>query len=313
MRGIELARAYWEAHGAPMLREQFPELQDKVAAGLFGSGSECFGFDDEISRDHDFEPGFMLLLPGEDAVDRRTAFLLERAYAKLPKTFMDLERGKLQPVGGPRRGVLRTAEVFQEKVGAPDGVLTPDQWLSLPEYALAEAVNGAIFFDGPGEVTAIRARLARWPEDVRRKKLAGQLLLMGQAGQYNYPRCLAHGEKGAAQLAAIEFARAAMSAAFLLNGVYQPYYKWALRAMRQLPKLALHAELVEYLISTDNDGDLAAAKRDVIEGMAGDVIAELIGQGLTRADCGDLEKHAYSVNDGIADARLRNMHVLAAV
>ena len=209
--------------------------------------------------------------------------------------------------------MLRTAEVFLEKVGAPDGVLTLGQWLSLPEYALAEAVNGAIFFDGPGEVTAIRARLARYPEDVRRKKLAGQLLLMGQAGQYNYPRCLAHGEKGAAQLAAIEFARAAMSAAFLLNGVYQPYYKWALKAMRQLPKLALHAELVEYLISTDNEGDLAAAKRDVIEGMAGDVIAELAGQGLTRADCGDLEKHAYSVNDGIADAQLRNMHVLAAV
>ena len=313
MNGLELAKAFYEECGRPMLETQFPELLPRLAIGLFGAGSACFGFDDETSRDHDFEPGFMLLLPGEDAVDRRTAFLLERAYAKLPKAFMGLERGKLQPVGGPRRGVLRAAEVFTEKVGAPDGVLTPDQWLSLPEYALAEAVNGAIFFDGPGEVTAIRARLARYPEDVRRKKLAGQLLLMGQAGQYNYPRCLAHGEKGAAQLAAIEFARAAMSAAFLLNGVYQPYYKWALRAMRQLPKLALHAELVEYLISTDNDGDLAAAKRDVIEGMAGDVIAELIGQGLTRADCGDLEKHAYSVNDGIADARLRNMHVLAAV
>ena len=70
-----------------------------------------------------------------------------------------------------------------------------DQWLSVPEQALAEAVNGELF-DGPGEVTAIRARLARWPEDVRRKKLAGQLLLMGQAGQYNYLRCLPHGETG---------------------------------------------------------------------------------------------------------------------
>ncbi len=312
-RGIDLARAYWEQHGEPMLREQFPQLRGRVAAGLFGSGSECFGFDDEISRDHDFEPGFMLLLPGEDVVDRRTAFLLERAYARLPKAFMGLERGRMQPVGGPRRGVLRAAEVFTDRVGSADGVLSVDQWLALPEYALAEAVNGEIFFDGPGEVTAIRARLARYPEDVRKKKLAGQLLLMGQAGQYNYPRCLAHGEKGAAQLAAIEFARAAMSAAFLLNGVYQPYYKWALRAMRRLPRLSLHAELVEYLISTDNEGDLAAAKRDVIEGMAADVIDALVDEGLTRADCGDLEKHAYSVNDAIADARLRNLHVLAAV
>ena len=312
-RGIELARAYWEQFGAPMLEAEFPQLLPRVAAGLFGSGSECFGYDDEISRDHDFDPGFMLLLPGEDEVDRRTAFLLERAYARLPRTFMGLERGAMQPVGGPRRGVLRAAEVFAEKVGAADGVLTVGQWLQAPEYALAEAVNGEIFYDGSGLVTAVRRRLSAWPEDIRKKKLAGHLLLMGQAGQYNYPRCLAHGETGAAQLAAVEFARHAMSAVFLLNGVYQPYYKWAFRAMRALPKLSLLAELVEYLITTDNDGEVAAAKRDVIEGMAADVIGELRGQGLTRADCGDLEKHAYSVNDGVADAQLRNLSVLAGV
>ena len=313
MRGIELARAYWEAYGAKMLREDFPELAPHVAAGLFGSGSECFGFDDDVSRDHDFEPGFMLLLPGEDAVDRRAAFRLERAYAKLPKAFMGLERGRMQPVGGPRRGVLRAADFFAEKVGAADGVLTLGQWLSVPEYALAEAVNGAVFYDGAGEVTAIRERLGAYPEDVRLKKLAGHVLLMGQAGQYNYPRCLKHGETGAAQLAAIEFARHAMSAVFLLNGAYQPYYKWALRAMRGLPRLSLLAELVEYLITTDNDPALAAAKADVIEGMAADVIGELKNQGLTRADCGDLEKHAYAVNDAVDDAQLRNMHVLAAI
>ena len=313
MRGLELSRAYYEAFGAPMLREQFPELLPHVAAGLFGSGSECFGYDDEISRDHDFEPGFMLLLPGEDVVDRRTAFLLERAYAKLPREFMGLRRGLMQPVGGPRRGVMRTAEFFAQKVGAPDGVLTLGQWLVAPEYALAEAVNGAVFYDGAGEVTAIRERLSAWPEDVRRKKLAGNLLLMAQSGQYNYPRCLAHGEKGAAQLAAGDFVRHAMAAVFLLNGVYQPYYKWAFRALRALPRLSLLAELMEYLISTDNDGDLAASKRDVIEGIAADVIDELRHQDLTGADCGDLEKHAYSVNDAVADADLRNAHILAAV
>ncbi len=312
-RGIEIARAYWDEHGAPMLCDQFPELLPLVAAGLFGSGSECFGFDDELSRDHDFEPGFMLLLPGEDAVDRRTAFLLERACAKLPQTFMGVSRGPMGPVGGPRRGVIRTAGFFMEKTGAADGALTVGQWLSVPEYALAEAVNGEVFYDGPGEVTAIRERLATWPEDIRRKKLAGRLLLMGQAGQYNYTRCLRHGESGAAQLAAIEFARSAMSAVFLLNGVYQPYYKWAFRAMRALPRLALLAELAEYLITTDNEADLAADKADVMESMAADVIAELRAQGLTRADGGDLEKHAYAVNDAVGDAWLRNLHVLAAI
>ena len=313
MNGMELARSYFDTFGMPMLTTEFSHLLPYVSAGLCGSGSECFGYDDAISRDHDFEPGFMLLLPGEDVVSRRQAFLLERAYAGLPREFMGLRRGLMQPAGGPRRGVLRTADFFMDKVGSPDGALTLGQWLDTPEYALAEAVNGAVFFDGPGEVTAIRERLAGYPEDIRRKKLAGRLLLMAQAGQYNYSRCLKHGERGAAQLAVGDFVRHCMAAVFLLNGVYQPYYEWAFRAMRGLPRLSLLAEMMEYLLTTDNDADLAAAKADVIEGVAADVIGELRRQGLTKADGGDLEKHAYSVNDAIADGEIRNLHILVAV
>ena len=143
--------------------------------------------------------------------------------------------------------------------------------------------------------------------------MAGQLLLMAQAGQYNYLRCLKHGETAAAQLAVFEFAKACTSVIFLLNRRYQPYYKWRFRALRALPKLSLLAELLEYLLTTDNADETAQEKYDVMEGMAADIIDELMAQGLTQANCGDLEKHAYSVNDGIADAQLRNLHVLAAV
>ncbi len=54
MQGLELTRLFFEECGRPMLEEQFPDLLPFLAAGLFGSGSECFGYDDEISRDHDF-------------------------------------------------------------------------------------------------------------------------------------------------------------------------------------------------------------------------------------------------------------------
>ena len=336
MKGLEIARAYYEQYGEPMLRERFPGLMPFVAAGLAGSGSECWGFDDEISRDHDFEPGFSLFLPGEDVVDRRTAFELERAYAALPKEFMGLRRSLVAPVGGPRHGVLRTAEFMTDKVGKADGNLSLMEWLYMPEFSLAEAVNGEIFMDGYGEVIAIRERLRRRPEDVRLKKLAGQLLLMGQSGQYNYRRCLQHGETAAAQLAAVEFVKSTMAAVFLLNDVYQPYYKWCFRAMRALPKLALTAELLEYLLTTDNEPDTAEEKSRVMEGIAADVIGELReqgllgelreqgltgtdvnretqGRGLTGAVGADLEKYAYMVNDMISDAQIRNMHILAAV
>ena len=313
MGGLEIAEAYFEEYGMPMLQEKFPELLPHVAAGIFGSGSECFGFDDELSRDHDFDPGFMLLLPGENVVDRKREFALERAYAALPKEFMGVERPKMAPVGGARRGVMRMADFFLEKTGSPDGALSVDQWMAVPSYALAEAVNGKVFYDGPGELTRIRMGLARYPEGVRRKKLAGHLLLAAQAGQYNFPRCLRHGEAAAAQLAVIAFAQSAMEAVFLLNDAYQPFYKWRFRAMRALPKLSLLAELLEYLITTNNDGQLARDKYEVIEGICADLVNELVDQGLTTAECADLEKHAYSVNDGIADSDLRNRHILAGV
>ena len=313
MRGLELCRAYFEEFGRPMLEEQFADVLPQVAVGLVGAGSECMGFDDDVSRDHDFEPGFCIFLPGEDVVDRRTAFLLERAYAKLPREFGGAKRSLMAPVGGARHGVLRTAEFFSERVGSADGVLTLAQWLSTPEQALLEASGGELWLDNLGEVTRIREGLRHWPEDVRRKKLAGQLLLMAQAGQYNFARCIAHGETGAAQLAVFEFARATMSAAFLLNGTYQPYYKWAFRAMRALPKLSIEAELLEWLITTGNEPAQAEEKHDVIEGICADVIDELVDQGLTKATCGDLEKHAYSVNDTVGDAGLRNAHILSAV
>ena len=313
MNGLELSRAFFGEYGRPMLEEQFPQVLPYLAAGLFGSGSECFGYDDDVSRDHDFEPGFCLFLPGEDVVDRRTAFQLERAYAKLPREFMGLRRSLVTPVGGARQGVLRTGEFFSAKIGSTDGELRLYDWLHVPEYALAECTNGTLFFDNYGEVSAVRQRLAHYPHDVRCKKLAGNLLLMAQAGQYNYPRCLAHGETAAAQLAVNEFVNAALSVIFLLNERYLPFYKWRFRALRELPLLHESARILEYLLCTPNDEDTAQEKQQLIEELSSQVIAVLQDQQLTEAICGDLEKHAYSVNDSIADSQLRNMHILAAV
>lgn len=309
MNGLELSRAYFERFGRPMLDEQFPELLPYLAVGLFGQGSECFGWDDALSRDHDFEPGFCLFLPEEEIVDRRQAFLLERAYSKLPKEFEGLRRSLMQPVGGARHGVLRTAEFFTKTLGSPNGALSLEQWLTLPEQALAEATNGAIFLDNWGEVSRIREQLAYFPEDVRCKRLAGRLLLMAQAGQYNIARCLGHGETGAAQLAAIEFADSAMAAAFLLARRYRPYYKWRFRALRELPGLSELAEPLEQILTTPCDEE----KLQTVEEICAAVAAEVRAQGLAETESGDLEKLACAVNDRVKDPALRNMHILAAV
>ena len=313
MTGLELSRAYWEAFGVPMIREQFPEYEEIIAAALTGSGSECYGFDDEVSRDHDYEPGFCLFIPGEEIVDRRTAFLLERAYAKLPDEFEGFRRQKLQPVGGQRHGVFRIDEYFTEKIGCPVEEMTMEQWLRLPEYALAEAVNGEVFRDKAELLTDCRKALKDMPEDARRKRLAGRLLLMAQSGQYNYQRCLKHGETGAAQLAVGEFVKNTLSAVFLLNRAYMPYYKWCFRALRALSGGEDLGRSLEWLLTTDNSREIAEDKYFCMEGIASQVIDLLQEQGLTEATCGDLEKHAYSVNDGIRNGEVRNKHILYCV
>lgn len=310
MKGLELSKKYYEAYGIELL-EQFPQLLPYIAVGLFGGGSECLGYDDGISADHDFEPGFCILIPDEKLVDRSAEFKLERAYAKLPKEFMGYKRSPQSPVGGNRHGVIRIEQFFKEKVGSADGILTLSQWLTLPEHTLLEATNGEVFVDNYGQLTQIRRALSKMPRDIRLKKLAGQLLIMGQSGQYNYMRCIKRGDCGAAQLSVIEFVKSAIATVFLLNDSYMPYYKWQFCALRALPLLSDTAEKLEYLISSPND--TPDKKQNIIEAVILDIICQLREQQLTSYCQNEAEGHAYSVNNRIKDVELRNLHILAAI
>lgn len=312
MGALELSFRYYRQL-QPKLQEAFPDLYPRMAIGMAGNGSECFGYDDELSRDHDFEPAFCIFLPDEDLVDRKTAFALERAYAALPREFMGLKRSTLDPVGGSRHGVIRMSAFFRDRLGTPDGVPTEQALFFLPEQSLAEVTNGRIFRDGLGVMTAVRERLAYLPEDVRLKKLAGCLLLMGQSGQYNYPRCIARGETGAAQLALAEFVRCALHAAFLINRQYLPYYKWSFHALRTLPTLSAIGADLERLISTGNTAEEVTDKRETVERIVAAICSALREDGFCTVPTNDAERQAYAVNDRISDPAIRNLHILYGV
>ncbi len=313
MKGIELSEAFYFEHGLPMLKNSFPELMDKIALGICGSGSECFGYDDAISQDHDFEPGFCIFIPDESVIDSRTEFALERAYAKLPREYKGYKRSIVSPVGGNRHGVIRICDFFRQKTGSESGELTVRDWLTLPEQTLAEATNGKIFHDGLGTFTKIREGLSYLPEGVRLKKLAGNLLIMAQAGQYNYSRCISRGETASAQLAIAELVKSTLNVIFLLNKRYIPYYKWTFRALRELQKCSELSDKLEYLLSSTNSTDEALKKQGVIEELSVAIVAELRAQELTELDTVELEAHAYAVNDKITDNELRNFHILCAI
>ena len=67
------------------------------------------------------------------------------------------------------------------------------------------------------------------------------------------------------------------------------------------------------LISSGNSAAEMMDKYAAIENAASAVIEELQTQGLTEAVCGDLSKHANSVNDRVADPDLRNEDIFFGV
>ena len=313
MKGLELSEKFYYEYGEKMIKENFADIEKYLAFGLVGSGSECFGYDDEISQDHDFEPGFCIFIPDESIIDSRTEFQLERAYAKLPKEFMGYKRSPLNPVGGNRHGVIRIGKFFEAKTGDESADIPTVGWFCISEQFPLEATNGKIFCDNYGLMTQLREKIAYMPEDVRLKKLAGNILLMAQSGQYNYSRCIKRGETAAAQLAVTEFVNTALKVIFLINKKFMPYYKWTFRALRELEKLSDLYDSLEYLISSTNEAEESKKKQEIIEQISERIISELIEQKLTKIDSCDLERHAYCVNDMIKDSEIRNLNILYAV
>ena len=60
------SRRFYENKVAGMIHDRFPDLESRIAVGIAGEGSDCFGYDDFMSRDHDFGTGVCLWLNDED-------------------------------------------------------------------------------------------------------------------------------------------------------------------------------------------------------------------------------------------------------
>lgn len=305
MQGLEQARQLYLQRGAQLIHERFPEYEGRIAVGLAGHGSECFGFDDELSRDHDFALGFCLWLTEED--DRRIGVELSRAYRELP-----IERAeKRSELAESSRGVNRIDLFFRRYTGSDGAPESWEQWLYLPSYALAEASNGQVWRDDLGEFSRQRELIRTgMPEDVRLKKLAARAALMAQAGQYNFTRCIKHGQQGAAMLALTEFVKAASDMIYLLNRAHMPYYKWAFRGMEELSVLPDMRPALEFLLLGDNEEEGLRVKAGVVEDICAAAIRELQKQGLSHGSWDYMEPHAFEITEHIQNPQIRTLHIM---
>ena len=307
MKGLEEARKFYEEAGAEMISRNFGEFENRIAVGLVGHGSECFGFDDKTSRDHDFETGFCLWLTKED--DEKIGFRLMRAYDKLVKS-VNGERAD-RVVENGFQGVFVTGDFYRRYTGCDGAPKTWQDWLYTNSAYFAEATNGEVFRDDLGEFTKIRNEILHgMPEDVRIKKIGSCALKAAQSGQYNYTRCLAHGEEGAAMLALCEFVTNAIELAFLLNRKHCPYYKWALRSMDGLDKFAELKQPLEYLLTADNDKVGQSVKKAIVEDISLALANEINAQFDLGVEGGFLEPYAYAIQKRIKNSDIRNLHIV---
>lgn len=276
-----------------MIEERFPDIADQTAAGLVGYGSECLGFDDEISRDHDYGPSFCIWLPRKTY--RQFGEAMQTAYDALPKTFLGVSERVEQEQGKGRVGVLCLEDFYRGILGRETLPETDAQWLTIPEEALATATGGSVFEDRLGAFCAIReGLLGYYPEKVWRRNLADALAKAAQAGQYNYARAMRRGERVAAELALSEFVRESMRLVYLLNRTYAPFYKWMHRGLRDLPTGGEIGDMLGLLYQTDAERDRIL----IIEAVCSVLVQILQEKGLSARTDSFLQNHIGEVLTG---------------
>ncbi|MBR6222316.1 MAG: DUF4037 domain-containing protein [Lachnospiraceae bacterium] len=230
MNGMKLCKDYYEKFGAPMIKEKFPEYEGRIACGHVGEGSDCFGFDDEISRDHDFGPAFSMWVTKETY--KEIGEELQKAYAELPMEYEGVKR----PTGGEsdKRFGVCVIEDFYERVLCSQYPKKDRDFLGIDDCYLACATNGEVFRDDEGIFTRLREGLIKQPKSARHLKLAQQVALLGQNAQYNYKRACDRGDFIAAMIARTDAIKNALKSIHLIHGVYAPHDKWLYKSAHNI-------------------------------------------------------------------------------
>ena len=230
----EKNRRFYDKYVSQLIHSEFAACEDRIAVGIAGEGSDCFGYDDEISRDHDFGTGVCLWLTDEDMA--RFGYLLSIAYNELVDS---VKRSNYTERLRERRGVMTIHDFYSDILhidcDTKNCRLSEEDWYRLDHACLKTATNGEVFRDDLGAFTAFRRYLlGYYPDRVWRTRIAEQLHEYASAFQVNYARCMTRRDLVAAELCRARGVSAAMELYFLLRREYPPYYKWTFRALTEL-------------------------------------------------------------------------------
>ena len=252
IKGLELSKRYFYDLVLPEFEKNLNDILPLCAFGLVGEGSECYGYDDKISQDHDFGPSVCIWLRKDDYLKHKDK--INEVLKKLPKTYLGFQELKESEWGSDRRGLLNIEDFYFKFLGSSKAPETIADWQKIPETALATVTNGEVFLDNLGEFTKIRNDLLNYyPEPMRQNKIATRLMNISQHGQYNYTRCLKRNDLVAANQCLYLFVDEVIHLVFLLNRRYKIFYKWSNRALLDLKILGeeIH-KLLEDMVFAQN-------------------------------------------------------------
>lgn len=309
MNGLNLSESYYNGCAKEIFETTFKALMERVAIGLVGPGSECFGFDDEFSRDHDWGPSFCLWVSQDDF--QRYGKELQACYDALPKEYLGFGPRVVSPGEEGRVGVMEISDFYGRYTGLKTAPNSIADW-NIPTDNLALCTNGKVFSDPLGEFSQWRTTLLNYyPEGLRLKKIADCCMHAGQAGQYNWQRGILRNDAYVTNAAKVKFCTEIMQLIYLLNKAYAPFYKWLLKGVAPLPILGAEiAPLIEKVLTghdeTTSEGSGWKQQQDTMELICHKVSSKLQDLGLSDQKVPMLTDHALSILARIKDQEFKN-------
>ena len=314
--GLEMSKMFYTELGKPMIDMDFSLYKKSMAFGLVGQGSECLSYDDMISRDHDYAPGFCIWIP--QSLKDEIGNNLQKAYDLLSMNdFLIKHKDKfnlylrdvfMTGARANRIGVHSIEEFFFEHTGITHAPETFEDWTKTHPMFISEVVNGEVFDDYLGEFSKIRNKwLSYYPEDILKKKVAANCAMAAKTGQFNYKRSLDRDDLYSAYNCSVEFIKKISAVLYLLNKKYMPYYKWVFRGMDEFSICTDAVPLLKNLTQlTEKDSDKKIA---LIEQISSIVIKELKNRDWSNGDTDYLLDHAKIIMKTIKDNNIASMNI----
>jgi hypothetical protein len=288
MKGLEIAKEFYNEWGKAYLAKSFPELAKRVAIGRI-SGSDVIGADDEISKDHNWGPQFTIFLSAEDHA-KHGEKLSEVMNAAAPNPW----RGYRLDGGGDKSvNIESIPNWIKTWLGFNDQPGRNEDWELIVngrndgginegrESTLYFLRHGSIWYDGSGEMSAWREALHYYPGQIWYIRLAKELFQVWQHGEYNFVQRVAKRNDPLARSICIgEFVNGVMRTLLLFNHDYTPYWKWLAHEFRRLEEAQTYAPMLEELVSANS----IERQVEIVLKISGDIYQMLINDGIINGE-----------------------------